>query len=313
MRAAPKPVKDLESERNQAVRVNPLLNKLGLPADARAVILHADDIGMCQASVSAFGKLAEFGLVTCGSLMTTCSWFPAAAAFCRANPAVDIGVHLTLTSEWEQYRWGPLSAPDQDSGLVDPLGYFHRRVEEVQGTADLGAIQAELAAQIQRAQGAGLRLSHLDTHMFALSHPRLVPIYLRAALQNRLVAMLVRLEESGYRALGLDAETAAFSASTASRLEAEGLPLLDGLFFLPAGKVENRVEQVKQVLERIPAGVSHFFIHPSEDTPELRAILPDWQSRVADFHAFQDEGLRDWITKQGLVLVRYRDIQSALA
>jgi predicted glycoside hydrolase/deacetylase ChbG (UPF0249 family) len=115
---------------------NPLLKKPGLADDDRLVILHADDVGMCQASLTAFADLVEFGLVSSGATMVPCPWFPAVAAYCREHPGVDLGVHLTLTSEWDTYRWGPLSTRDPASGLLDGEGYFYRCSEGVQEHAD---------------------------------------------------------------------------------------------------------------------------------------------------------------------------------
>ena len=106
---------------------NPVLKKLGLSDEARVVIFHADDIGMCQASLAAYADLVGVGLISAASTMVPCPWFPATAAFCRANPdRVDMGVHITLTSEWADYRWGPTSTCDPTSGLLDADGYMHR-------------------------------------------------------------------------------------------------------------------------------------------------------------------------------------------
>jgi hypothetical protein len=98
---------------------NPVLRKLGFADDDRVVIIHADDIGMCQATMSAFADLVDFGLISSGAVMVPCPWFPQAAAYCRQHPLVDLGVHLTLTSEWDGYRWGPVSTRDPASGLID--------------------------------------------------------------------------------------------------------------------------------------------------------------------------------------------------
>ena len=106
---------------------NPVLKKLGFGDCDRLVIIHADDIGMCQASLAAYGDLVEFGLVSAASTMVPCSWFAATAQFCREYPGagVDMGVHVTLTSEYDGYRWGPVSTRDPASGLLDQAGAFH--------------------------------------------------------------------------------------------------------------------------------------------------------------------------------------------
>ena len=291
---------------------NPLLKKLGFPSDARVVILHADDIGMCQASVSAFADLVEFGLISSGATMVPCPWFPAAAALCRANPRIDMGVHLTLNSEWETYRWGPVSTRERASGLVDEEGYFFRRQPLVQERADPAAVAVEMAAQVQRALQAGIDITHVDTHMGTVAHSKFVDAYVQLALEYRVPAMVLRMDEAGYRALGMDAESAAACANLAIKLEGLGLPLLDAMSGMPLDESEDRAAVAQRVLASVPVGITHFAIHPSQDTPELRAITPDWPSRVADYRAFTDEGLRRWIRDAGLQVIGYRALKEVI-
>ncbi len=105
---------------------NPLLKKLGYSDSDRLVIIHADDIGMCHASIQAYKDLWNFGTITSGAVMVPCAWFPAVAQMCRENPEMDMGVHATLNAEWDSYRWGPISTRDQSTGLMDADGYFHQ-------------------------------------------------------------------------------------------------------------------------------------------------------------------------------------------
>ena len=123
---------------------NPVLRKLGLADDDRVAIIHADDIGMCQASLAAFADLVDFGLISSGATMVPCPWFPSVAMYCREHPVVDLGVHLTLTCEWDTYRWGPVSTRDPASGMIDEEGYFYRQSEPVQEHGDPAAVQIEL-------------------------------------------------------------------------------------------------------------------------------------------------------------------------
>jgi chitin disaccharide deacetylase len=90
--------------------MNSALRHLGFGPRDRVVIIHADDIGMCQATLPALADLLDFGLLSSAAVMVPCPWFPAAAAFCRAHPVVDMGVHLTLNAEWSTYRWGPVAS-----------------------------------------------------------------------------------------------------------------------------------------------------------------------------------------------------------
>src|SRR4051812_41949324 len=126
---------------------NPALRILGFSDHDRVAIIHADDIGMCQASVTAFADLVAFGLISSGAVMVPCAWFPAAAAASRARPDDDLGIHLTLTCEWNAYRWGPISTADPASGMIDDEGYFFRSTELAQTHGQPDAVARELAAQ----------------------------------------------------------------------------------------------------------------------------------------------------------------------
>jgi chitin disaccharide deacetylase len=287
--------------------MNPTLKRLGYGPGDRVVIIHADDVGMCQASIPAFLELMDRGLVSSGAAMVPCPWFPLLAQEYGRHGGLDLGVHLTLTSEWDGYRWGPISSRDPASGLMDGEGYFHRRSEEVQAQADAQAVQAELEAQLARALAAGVDVSHVDTHMGTVAHPKFVPGYAQLALQERLPALFLRLDEAGWQALGLDAATAAFATQFMEQLEEQGVPLLDGLASLPlVEEPGDRIAAAKEALAALPPGLTHFIIHPAADTPELRAITTTWQSRVADYRAFSSDELARWVKDTGIQVIGYR-------
>ena len=302
------------------MRANPVLRKLGLSERDRAVILHADDIGMCRASLAAYRDLVDFGLISAASTMVPCSWFPATAAFCRAHGSaaqdghetIDMGVHLTLTSEWEAYRWGPISTRDPSSGLVDEEGYFYTRSKTAQAHADPTAVQVELEAQVERALTAGIDVTHIDTHMGSALHPQLLGIYLQVAMQYRVPPFLLRLDEAGLKEIGIDPALATLFAGQVQTLEETGLPLLDGLHVMPLNQPEDRVEQVIRTLEAIPAGITYLVIHPAEDTPELRAIATDWRCRVADYQAFTSESLRAYVRESGIHILGWRTLRDLM-
>lgn len=291
---------------------NPALKKLGFSDTDRLVILHADDIGMCHASAAAFADLWEFGLISSGATMVPCAWFPQTAAFCRKHPVMDMGVHATLNSEWDMYRWRPLSTTDPASGLIDEEGYFHRWQPAVYEHARPAAVQIELEAQVRRALDAGIDVTHLDTHMGTVAHPKFIPYYVQVALKYHLPPMILRQDQAGYHALGMDNATAAFAASYVTILEEQGVPLLDHLYAMPLDKPDQRAEQVGAALEALPAGITHFIIHPSIDTPELRAITPDWPSRVADYQAFSSRELRQIVKDTGIQVIGYRVLRDLM-
>ena len=167
--------------------------RLGFPADARAAIVHADDLGLCHAANVAFWEDQAFGVVTSGAVMMPCSWAPEMAAWCRENPGADVGVHITLNCEWSVYRWGALSTRDRSSGLIDEQGYMWRSVEELHRHMDPAAAVAEMRAQIETALALGIDVTHIDTHMGAVMHPQLLPAYVELAVEYRVPAMLPRI------------------------------------------------------------------------------------------------------------------------
>jgi chitin disaccharide deacetylase len=290
---------------------NPILKKLGFAPNDRLLIIHADDIGMCQATLPAFEDLVQFGLVTSGAVMAPCPWFPAAAAFCRQNPAVDMGIHITLNSEWDSYRWRPLSAAGANSGLIDEDGYFFRTSAETQENASTEAVWAEMETQVSRALSAGIQATHLDTHMGTVLHPKFLPPYVQLALQYHLPLLMMRWDEEAWKIHGVAEEAAKVAAAFTLQLEELGIPMHDGLLSLDLATPGQHLQQAKKAIDSIPAGLSRLYIHPSCDTPEARAVSPDWFSRVADYQVFMSEEMRAYIQGSGVQLIGYRDIQKA--
>ena len=294
------------------MQTNPILNKLGFADTDRVLITHADDVGMCQSTLPAFAELFAFGLVKSGAVMAPCAWFPAAAAQCRAHPEWDMGTHITLTSEWDTYRWRPLSTVDPASGLLDEEGFFYRSMPAAQEHADAAAAQAEMEAQVKKSLAAGIKVTHIDTHMGTVLHPKLIMGYAQTAFQFHVPLLAVRLDEEGWKAQGADAETAAAAVQFCQQLEASGMPLHEGLFWVPLEQEADRMGQYKHVLDTLPAGLSRLYLHPAVDTPELRAICPDWRSRVEDYRCFMSDELKAYIQKLGIHLIGYKEVMDAM-
>jgi predicted glycoside hydrolase/deacetylase ChbG (UPF0249 family) len=291
---------------------NPALKKLGFTPNDRVVIIHTDDIGMCQASVSAFAELWEAGMISSGATMVPCSWFPHAAAYCRAHPDADMGIHITLTSEWDAYRWRPISTRDPASGLLDGEGYFPRNNGPVHAHADPAAAQREMQAQVERAMAAGVAPTHIDTHMGTVAHPKFMPAYAQLAFTYHLPVFTLRLSEEQWRTMGLDAEAAQSAVRTVEELEASGLPLIDHGSGMPLDIKEDHFEVAKRAFAALPAGITHFVLHPSHDTPELRAIAPDWRGRVANLQTFLREDLQTYLKQIGVHVIGYRALKELM-
>jgi chitin disaccharide deacetylase len=295
------------------MKPNPVLKKLGYQNDDRVVIIHVDDIGMCQAGVDAFADLWECGIISSGATMVPCPWFLAAANLCRARFDIDMGVHLTLTSEWPTYRWGPVSTRDSKTGLMDEQGYFWRTAALAQENAHPDAAQVEMEAQMGRAMIAGIVPTHMDTHMGSIAHPNLIGHYLQLALAHRLPPMVPRRYESAAQDRSLDQDDIQKMASMLVQVEEHGLPLLDQIATLELDEPENRFEHTRQVLGELPSGITHFYIHPAKDTPELRAITPDWRSRVADYEIFMNEDMRRFLKDSGLHIIGYQALKDLIS
>lgn len=291
---------------------NAALTKLGYSARDRLVIIHTDDIGMCQASLQAFSDLWESGTISSGSVMVPCPWFPAAAEYCRAHPDVDMGVHATLNAEWEGYRWGPISTTDQASGLLDADGYLHRRQPAVIAGARLEAVHVEIKAQLERAARAGIDITHVDTHMLTALSPRLAPSFVEAARQARVPIMFPSSSLASALGPRYGTDIASALQRLAAELEAEGFPLVDGFASMPLTGPSDRLAAAKEALKHLRPGITHFVLHPSTDTPELRAICSDWPSRVADYRTFMSTDLKQFMHDEGIHVIGYRALRALI-
>lgn len=291
---------------------NPFLKNLGFAPDDRVVVFHADDVGMCQASIAAFEEMMAVGPLASGAVMVPCPWFREVVAYCQRTPDVDLGVHLTFTSEWDTYRWGPLSTGDWDSGLLDDEGYFYRTTKEAQEHANPNAIQPEVKAQVKRAITAGIDITHIDTHMGTMFHPNFLSAYLEVGRQYRVPLMMLRLTEERMSRWEDKPEFVELLKRMLQEAEEDGFPIIDHIYQMPLQKPEDRLADVTQTLEALAPGLTHFIVHPAKNTVELQTITPDWRGRVADYQTFIHDDLRDYITKSGLQIIDYRTLREAM-
>lgn len=291
---------------------NPLLDRLGFPPDARLVIFHADDVGMCHGSNQAFLDLFAAGIVRCGSVMVPCPWSSEILALAPERPELDLGVHLTLNSEWGRYRWGPVSTRDQASGLIDPAGNFWPQPAMTAATLDPAAGSAELRAQIEIARAAGLEFTHLDTHMGAALLPELFSTYLELAFEYRVPVLAPR---------GLDAYTRSFRPSgmddaafvrLVAELEARGMPLVDTFRITPGYHADDaeggRAELYEAILHDLPPGITYFSLHPNRPG-DIETIDPErsfW--RTFEYQYFQSNRLRSFLEREEIVPIGYQEI-----
>jgi chitin disaccharide deacetylase len=293
---------------------NPIFEKLGYSETDRLVIIHTDDIGMCHASVQAFKDLWAFGTITSGAVMVPCPWFPAVAQMCRANPDIDMGVHATLNSEWESYRWAPISTREANTGLVDEAGYFHQWHQAVYNNAKPAAVEKEVNAQIERALAAGIDVTHVDSHMGTIMSPLFIQSYIQSAASRLLPNMLPRTDAMGLDLMGASPEELLVYAPIMEQLEKMGVPMLNGILPMPLNEPRQaaQIEIAKDLLGNLPEGITHFILHPAIETAELCAIAPDWESRVANYNVFMSEELKKFLEREDFKLIGYRLLRDVM-
>jgi chitin disaccharide deacetylase len=279
---------------------------LGYPAEAKLLLVHADDAGMCHSANVATQEAMRGGLVSSASMMAPCPWFPEMAAWARENPAQDLGIHLTLTSEWKHFRWRPVAPLEQVKGLVDAEGFLWRDVRSVATSASAREVEIELRAQIARAKQFGVAFTHLDTHMGTLyARPDYFAVYARLAKENRVPCMLPRPT----------AETAAelkaypITAEMITAMEREGHVLLDRLVTGVKGRtVEERRLSYVDFLANLKPGVTKLIVHLAKDDAEIRAVTGNWQTRWADFVFFTSPEARALMDEHKIRLTTYREL-----
>jgi predicted glycoside hydrolase/deacetylase ChbG (UPF0249 family) len=292
--------------------MNPALERLGFGPTDRVAIFHADDVGMCHGANVAFLELSRRGLISCGSVMAPCPWFSEAADLARQHPGLDLGVHLTLTSEWQHYRWGPVSTVDPASGLLDGEGYFWHSIPQVRGHLNVEAAEAELRAQVERALSAGMDVTHLDAHMGSAMIPELLGAYIRLGLEYRLPILLPRRIEANLAGLGLGDLDLSMHSALFAQLEQAGMPLVDcfrGSLTVPNAE---RNATYRAALVTLSPGLTYISLHPNT-TGDIETIVPDnGHVRVEEYALLQDADFKAFVAGQGIHIIGYRCLRDLL-
>lgn len=283
-----------------------LAERLGYKASDKLLIIHADDAGMCHSVNTATIQAMEKGVVTCASIMVPCPWLPEIAEYCRAHPDADFGLHLTLTSEWQRYRWRPVTPANEVPGLLDKDGYLPHTVEEVVAHGKPEEVAKEIRAQIERARAFGIKPTHVDSHMGTLFTGPFLPAYTSVAKETGLLPMLLKATPERIaqgKSLGFDA------AKLEETLSKEGYLFLDTLYENSEGDdLEARRRHYYNLFRNLKPGVTEVIVHLSMNDEEIQHISNAWLRRWNEYQIFTDPKTRELLDSLGIKLIGYKQL-----
>ncbi|GAB3779806.1 hypothetical protein GCM10028818_30950 [Spirosoma horti] len=316
--------------------------KLGWPKGSKVVIFHVDDAGMSYPSNQGTIKSLEQGTATSTSIMMPCPW---SASFVNyaLKKGIDAGIHLTLTSEWKNYRWSPLAGSKQVPGLTDPEGAFWPDVPDVIKHATADEVELEMKAQIDRAVAMGLKPTHLDSHMGTLfANESYLERYIRVGIaygipvmfpggNNKLLIectnypLIKQLKAEGKWQEGTQLplpESLKKAKAVGDMIWKAGLPVLDDLHTIsgnwkpattdvtPEAWGKYKTAQFKDALTRMEPGLAMFIIHSTDASEEFTQISSSGGSRYGDMLSMMDPELAAYLRKERIILTTWREVMT---
>jgi predicted glycoside hydrolase/deacetylase ChbG (UPF0249 family) len=282
--------------------------KLGWEPEDVVVILHVDDVGMSHSSNVGAIQAVENGVATSWAVMMPCSWVSEIAHYLHKNPSIDSGLHLTLTSEWNSYRWGPLAGKSMVPGLVDNEGCLWRSVTQVLAKASADEVELEIRAQIDRAETLGIPITHLDSHMGTLfSHPEYFKRYVKVGVEKQIPI----LAPGGHLTYATKENGASVQALKpfVDQVWNAGLPVIDDLhtdsYGWPAG---SKPERLAQLLKALKPGITEILFHASEPSDVFPLITGSSKSRKGDLEALTSDLVRETIQEEKIILTTWKEL-----
>ncbi|MGC4034985.1 MAG: polysaccharide deacetylase family protein [Chitinophagaceae bacterium] len=302
--------------------------RLGFPKNAKVVIVHVDDVGMSfdsnEGAITAMTK----GIATSCSVMMPCPWVPGYVHYLKQHPNTDAGLHLTLTSEWDDYRWPPLSGKPKSPGLVDPEGAMWPEVEDVVKHASADEVETEVRAQIERAKEIGFTPTHMDSHMGTLfATPAFLQRYVKLAIEYQIPVMF----PAGHAALisklqGFSEAQMQGIRALGKQLWDAGLPVLDDIYNesygwkLPQGTPETdanlqkfKTQKYKEAFAAMKPGLTYLIMHCTVPSEIFKHISGSGQTRKGDLLAMIDPELKKYVEREGIILVTWKELSERRA
>lgn len=277
--------------------------RLGYPAESKLLIIHADDLAVAHSVNSASFEALAKNSVTSASIMVPCPWLTEVADYAKAHPDADLGLHLTLTSEWKTYRWGSIAPSDKVPGLLGPDGTMWSDTPLVAQHARPDEAEREIRAQIERAMAMGIHPTHLDTHMGSvLASPQIFAVYVKLAHEFRLPFLAVRIPG-------------------AERLLASLSPkdiVLDSLVMAaPTVHPDQWQEFYLNAIGNLKPGLTEMIVHLGHNDAELQAVTvdhPDYGSawRQRDYNVVTGPEFQKALQDNRVILVKWKDLQKLI-
>lgn len=256
-----------------------LAEKLGYDRNAKLLIVHADDMGLSHSTNSAIMEAFQKGGISSGSIMVPCPWFPEIAEFAKNNPKLDIGIHTTLTSEWDNYFFGGVLPSSEIPNLLNPNGYFYSSVEVFAKHANAAEVEKEIRAQIEKTLAFGIKPSHLDNHMGTLlASPEYYQLLLKLGHEYRLPVLIPADMIAG------------ISPQLLEMLSKDNV-VVDHLFMINKASPANKWgEPYLNFIANMQPGLNEIIVHLAKNTDETQAIMinhhdfgAEWRQHDLDF------------------------------
>jgi predicted glycoside hydrolase/deacetylase ChbG (UPF0249 family) len=283
-----------------------LAELLGYPHDSKLLIIHADDMGLSNSVNMASIKAFDNKGITSGSIMVPCPWAPEIEAYVKDHPGMDVGIHLTLTSEWDLYKWKGISSSDQIISLLDSNGYFFPSVEALGKSVKAAEAEKELRAQIDHAIASGVKPTHLDTHMGSvMANPELVKVYLGLSDTYHLPVLFPRAYLSW------------FPPDMAKTMGTK-IFLIDNLFMLEPNMISGKwIDPYKKAIESMKPGLNQIIVHLAVDNEEMKAITrghDDYGSawREKDLDLVTSSEFKDLLKANHIILIGWKQVRDAM-
>jgi predicted glycoside hydrolase/deacetylase ChbG (UPF0249 family) len=276
--------------------------QLGYPRDSKLLIIHADDLAVAHSEDAASFDALDKRAATSASIMIPCPWLTEVADYAKAHPDADLGLHLTLTSEWKTYRWGPVASKDQVPSLLDSSGHLWPEPAKQHIKAD--EAEREIRAQMEKAMSTGIQPTHIDSHMGVLfSRPDLFASYVRVAHEFKLPFLAVRTADAPPTLLSL--------------LSDKDVVLDSIVMASPDVKPGDWKTFYLNAIKNLKSGVTEFIVHLGYDDAELRAVTvdhPDYGStwRQRDYDVITSPEFKKALDDNHVILIRWADIKKLL-